>query len=319
MLAFPEGIPSKGQEAMKKWIDFIQRMPKVRLSDLYHLVVKSTEVLPKLSVIETPNGCFSGVENDYIFQQAVRYGTNEFDFVDFIQHILSSTSVAVDLGANIGTHSVAMAKLASSGRIFAFEAQSLTFSILQNNLLLNKCRNVTAYRFAVSNENHRLLSMQPFTFSAMNINNGDLKVDLSGTCGDLVLSRTLDSFDFDQLDFIKLDIQGSEVRAIEGAVNLIGKYRPFLFVEIEEQHLRAMGASTKELIELVLSLDYAIYRLETVYPCDHICVPREKVDHFEGGIAPKLQARLSQRVYGSRVEVQFKKDSDQNYFHLNVS
>jgi len=190
----------------KRIVDFTRRMPKVRRRDLYHLVVKQTDALPKLSVIETPNGFFCGVENDYIFQQAIRYGTNEFHFVDVIKHIFSSTSVAIDLGANNGTHSIAMAKLASSGRIFSYEAQSLTFSILQNNLLLNKCRNVTAYRFAVTNENHRSLSMQPFTFSARNINNGDIKVDLSGTCGDLVLSRTLDSFDFDQVDFIKLVI-----------------------------------------------------------------------------------------------------------------
>ena len=55
------------------------------------------------------------------------------------------------------------------------------------------------------------------------INNAALQIDLEGALGDFTLTRTLDSFKFKKIDFIKMDIQGSELMALEGAKNLILK------------------------------------------------------------------------------------------------
>ena len=86
-----------------------------------------------------------------------------------------------------------------------------------------------------------------------------------------------------------------------------------MFIEIEEQHLRALATSAKELIELILSFDYSLYRYENSYPCDHICVPIERVETFEKAIAPKLKFKLSKKIFGKKVDLVFAKKSDQNY------
>ena len=191
---------------IKKILKILKAIPSLSPRTLYHLVLKSSvKEIPQIQVIETKNGTFSGLSNDYLFKMAISQGTNEKHFVKLVGYLLGSSSVALDLGGNIGTHSITMSKLVKEGEVITFEPQSLTFSILQNNLLLNKCKNVTSYRFACSDENYKTISMQPFNFVTEPgddyINNGALRVDLNSFVGDLALTRTIDSFNFEKLDF----------------------------------------------------------------------------------------------------------------------
>jgi FkbM family methyltransferase len=303
---------------IKKIFKILKAISSLSPRTLYHLVLKSSvKEIPQIQVIETKNGTFSGLSNDYLFKMAISQGTNEKHFVKLVEYLLGSSSVALDLGGNIGTHSITMSKLVKEGEVITFEPQSLTFSILQNNLLLNKCKNVTSYRFACSDENYKTISMQPFNFVTEPgddyINNGALRVDLNSFVGDLTLTRTIDSFNFEKLDFIKIDIQGSEVKALRGARSTISKFKPYMFLEIEEIHLQAMRSSSKELIELVLSYQYVLYRIENNYPCDHICVPLEKVEDFEKNMATNLGFTISPKISGSKVELLFAHEKDQNY------
>jgi FkbM family methyltransferase len=192
------------------------------------------------------------------------------------------------------------------------------FSILQNNLLLNQCENVQALKFAISDQSHKVICMEPFNFSGNRTNNGALRVSLSESLGDFCVTRTLDSFDFDKVCFLKLDCQGSEFRALKGGGRLIRESRPYIFIEMEEQHLKALESSTQELMEKLFSFSYGIYRIETEYPCDHICVPLEKVDHFEAQIAANYSYPISKMIYGERACVYFKNANDQNYLKVET-
>ena len=274
--------------------------------------------IPKITIETTKHGIFSGFKNDYLFKQAIENGAHEPHFVNLIENLLLPSDNALDIGGNIGTHAILLSKKLTKGRVYTFEPQSLIFSVLQNNLLLNSCDNVRAYRFAISNEDHSTISMQPFTFNKKTINNAALRVDLEGAMGDLTLTRTLDSFKFQKVDFIKIDIQGSEVKALQGAKNLICDQKPIMFIEIEEQYLQELGTSTKELIETIFSLNYVLYRIETDYPCDYICVPSEKVEFFENTILKKLSFKTSKKISGKSVKVFFAKPTDQIYESLEV-
>lgn len=61
-----------------------------------------------------------------------------------------------------------------------------------------------------------------------------------------VLKRTLDSFDFNDVSFMKIDVEGHELEVLKGAENLISRCLPVMLVEIEERHcpgnLRAVPA-----------------------------------------------------------------------------
>ncbi len=278
----------------------------------------SNKSIPSVSIETGKNGIFCGFKNDYLFQEAVKDGIHEPHFVEIVNNLLSPTDIALDVGGNIGTHAILLSKKLSKGKVYTFESQALVFSILQNNLLLNSCSNVISYRFAILDKDHETLSMEPFSFNGKIINNGGLKVDLNKALGDFTLTRTLDSFEFSKVDFIKMDIQGSEVKALRGAKKILLSQRPILFIEIEEQCLRALNSSTKELIETLFSLKYGLYRIENHYPCDYICIPIEKSKTFEDDILNKLSFPISKKIFGKTAIVTFDKETDQIYSDLKV-
>ena len=80
---------------------------------------------------------------------------------------------------------------------------------------------------------------------------------------------------------------------IEGGEELIKKDRPVIAIELEDPCMVMYGYSSKELIPYIQSLGYYIYFLDFTYPCDHICVPIEKLKDFEklfeGKIHPHLE------------------------------
>jgi FkbM family methyltransferase len=302
----------------KRFANRLSALFKLPLSALYKLILKATEPAPNVVVNESSFGTFCGFENDYLYQLALSNGSNEPHFEEIIECLINEDSVVLDVGSNIGTHAILLSKKVKSGLVYAFEPQSLVFSILQNNLLLNNCNNVTSYRFALSDSNSSVIAMEAFSFSGERINNGAIRVDnKGGGYGDLVLTRKLDSFEFPSVDFIKMDIQGSEVKALCGAKELIHKHRPVMFIEIEQRHLEALGYSSKELIEKLLSFDYALYRIENDYPCDHLCIPLEMVDEFERTHKPKLSFTLS-KILGKKVELTFLNKKSQNYETIKV-
>ena len=274
--------------------------------------------IPEITIKSTEHGIFCGFKNDYLFNQAIEKGIHEPHFVELIDNFLLPSDIALDVGGNIGTHAILLSKKLSEGHVYTFEPQSLVFSVLQNNLLLNSCENVTAYRFAISNKDHSTISMKPFTFNKKSINNAALQVDLDDAMGDFTLTRSLDSFKFKKVNFIKIDIQGSEVMALQGAKDLILKHKPIMFIEIEEQYLRDLGTSTKELMEILFTLNYALYRIETSYPCDYICVPIDKSKSFENTVLNKLSFQTSKKIFGKLAKVTFAKTTDQIYEKLEV-
>lgn len=159
--------------------------------------------------------------------------------------------------------------------------------------------------------------MDPMFFGAENINTGGLRVSASGGVGEKTISRTLDSLELPHVDFMKIDIQGSELRALKGASRILSRDRPFIFIEVEERHLNSLGSSSKELIEFILSQGYCLYRIRTQYPCDHICTPIEKDAAFRIKVLSRFPYEVDE-IRGTRVQLSFAQPGDQNYDRIDV-
>jgi FkbM family methyltransferase len=180
----------------------------------------------------------------------------------------------IDLGANIGYHTVTLSKLASKGNVIAAEPLKEVYYNLCANLLLNNCHNVDALNKVCTNENSQFV-MEKIDWS----NSGNCRVEKkANTLEDLKMS--VDSFMLDDVDIptslIKMDVQGSECNVILGGDKHISAFRPVFIVEIEEHHLNAFGKTSKDLLNMFIERDYVLYRIMNEYPCDHIAVPKEK-------------------------------------------
>lgn len=178
-----------------------------------------------------------------------------------------------DVGANIGTHTLALSKTYGTRiKVRAFEAQSFIFNMLCGTIALNNICNVYPHHLAVSNENGQSITINLPDYTKVN-NFGGLEVlpphrsdnhsMVRSGITECVKTIALDSFQED-VDFIKLDIEGMEHLAVQGASRILRECRPFLYVEI-------IKADSQVLFDELKSYNYRIYILKG----NALCIPDE--------------------------------------------
>jgi FkbM family methyltransferase len=135
--------------------------------------------------------------------------------------------IALDIGANIGLHSVRLSKIFKS--VFAFEPTKYNFECLEKNVL--NLSNVKIFNVGLSNKEIQETIRLPIdcstsgAFSIVDFN------DQLETITETIICKTLDSFNINA-DFIKIDTQGFEPFILEGALNTL-QNKPVLLVETE--------------------------------------------------------------------------------------
>jgi FkbM family methyltransferase len=168
------------------------------------------------------------------------------DDIDLIKKLIrfrlknTSKICFYDVGANIGTHTLAIAKSFQDNVVIrSFEAQRTVFYMLCGTIALNGLNNVKAENVAVSDENNNSIQIELPDYMHFN-NFGGLELiapihsdnqNMTKSHSELVATRTLDSYD-EYVDFLKIDIEGMEDKALRGAVKLIDRSRPICFIEI---------------------------------------------------------------------------------------
>jgi FkbM family methyltransferase len=212
-------------------------------------------------------------EGDMI-SDSLRLGKGwEPHFADVARRFIKSASTVIDAGANFGYHTLELARIVgASGKVIAFEPQRIIFQQLCTNIFLNGVLNVWAFPWAVAQEFGTC--PVPGIHQTMQ---GNLGATPLGWGSETVQLVPLDKFIDEQISFIKIDIQGAETACLRGASELIAQHRPILFLEIEEHWLRRLSTSSKELIEELFALDYALFRIETDYPTDFICFHKSQL------------------------------------------
>lgn len=218
-------------------------------------------------------GRFIVFENDALGKVLQTKGDFEPHFLQIVGQIVRPGDLCIDLGANLGYHSVTLARLTGpNGVVLAFEPQRIIFQQLCGNAFLNDLRNIHIFNAAVGAEDG-MIEMDAVNYDHKEVNIGCTKV---GHGGDSVNMMRLDSLKLESVRFIKLDIQGCEERFLDGAAATIAKSRPVMFVEIEEYLLRCFGSSSEQLMNRLLAMNYVLVRILNDYPCDHLAVPAEQ-------------------------------------------
>jgi FkbM family methyltransferase len=173
---------------------------------------------------------------------------------------------AIDCGANIGVHTVEWSKLMTGwGHVLSFEAQERIYYALAGNVALNNCFNARVLNAAVGNVDGIIGIPQPDylkegRYGSMNLKPGpsveNIGQPISYDPAHLAQVRAfrLDSLTVSRVDLIKLDVEGMEIEAIEGAKALIAKHRPYLIIEVIKTDRNRLAA-------LLVSLGYKTFPL----------------------------------------------------------
>ena len=165
----------------------------------------------------------------------------------------------LDCGCNYGFYSFFTASLSKKNYVLAYEASSSTIKEFNKNLSLNNLQNIDCKNLAISDENDKLInfneSINDWESSASH--DSFIKKNTSG-----IKTTTIDIElkDYDLKDFtlcIKLDIEGSEFRAIKGGIEIIKKHAPIIIIEISKYNINQMNSN----FDFFIKYDYIIFDL----------------------------------------------------------
>jgi FkbM family methyltransferase len=150
--------------------------------------------------------------------------------------------VAIDCGANIGVHTVEWANAMTGwGSVLAIEAQERIFYALAGNITINNCFNAFAIHAAVSSESGTLQIpnpnyLVPSSFGSLELRqragNEFIGQPIDYAQNTVAIRKlTIDEIGLPRVDFMKIDIEGMELEALEGARQTIEKSRPMMLIE----------------------------------------------------------------------------------------
>jgi FkbM family methyltransferase len=232
-------------------------------------------------VVSTAIGSFIINRNDTgVGWQLSEYGTYdpiELEAVKELFKVLRSHAenlVALDIGANIGIHSVVLSEqVGPRGVVYAFEPQRIVFNMLAGNIALNSINNVLCHHNAVTDapgpiEIPAFDYGKPMSFGSVELG-GIQKEDIGQIAipgkSETVAGICVDDMDLRQINFIKIDVEGMEIKVLKGAQKSINKFRPFMLVE----HLKS---DQNELISWLKQNSYIIY---LGIGANYLCIPKE--------------------------------------------
>ena len=165
--------------------------------------------------------------------------------------------IVYDFGAYVGLMSIMFSKCVKDGMVFSFEPNPKTYQKLQNNLRINKIKNVKAFNLGVGNKTEiKKMFLRMFESRAKDtILNCENKKSLNVKV--VNISEFVKENNLPLPDFIKIDVEGFGYEALLGLEELIKECKPQLYFEL---HTRKIPG----LIQKLLDLEYDIRFLETM-------------------------------------------------------
>jgi FkbM family methyltransferase len=157
----------------------------------------------------------------------------ERDFLNYIKANHRDQKNIVDLGANIGNHSLFFKRHLMCNTLYCFEPVPHNFNILEKNL--ENFKDTCSFnRIALSNVN----APKPLYNSQLG-NEGGYSLHKYNNEGfnksflvqESIEARTLDSYKLNDITMIKIDVENHEIEVLEGALETIRNNRPIIFIE----------------------------------------------------------------------------------------
>jgi FkbM family methyltransferase len=231
----------------------------------------------------------------------------------FLKRFTAPDAVCLDVGANIGVVTVALAGLAHHGRVIAFEPGAENCRYLRRNVSLNDLKNVDVVQAAVGRRaGEATLSVLPQHPAGSSLSSETA----DGCLLEQVTVLTLDTYlrDFPRLDVVKVDIEGSEPDLLDGARQSFARLRPILIVECNPIPLAAFHNHTVEGLYARLASLGPVYRLAAggqaipLHRCGDLkrLLDHESIVELISGIPPATAAReASWRSMARRLRDEF--------------
>lgn len=179
------------------------------------------------------------------------------EITDVLKKNVKKGDTVVDIGAHIGYFTIILSDLVGNdGKVIAFEPNPITFSILKKNIETNSLSNVILENLAISD-------IESEQYIKESNESAGSSIDKNYTDGIKINTITLDKyFENKEINFIKMDVQGSEFNILNGGIKTFKK-KPKCIIEIHPTIFDSKGEkiSSKEIINMLKNCNYNIFNV----------------------------------------------------------
>ena len=213
------------------------------------------------------------------FEEHLKADAHAAGEIEFLVSIVQPGMRILDIGANRGVVSVALARaVGPTGRVYAFEPVPEYFAALKENLARNRADNVEAFPLALGDREGPLPFYQRGEASGITPGEGAAPLTVQGATVDRFLADQA----IDHIDLMSLDCEGSELRVFQGAASLLREQAPRIFCELHHDYLRHLGSSARDVAAFLEGFGYQVKPLQVealgtrpaLEECSHIYAHR---------------------------------------------
>lgn len=258
-------------------------------------------------------------DSDSFYTQRLQAGPYQKQNLLHLRKLCPNPRTVLDIGMNIGMNTIEYATWAK--RVVGFEPVPTTYQVALDNIAMNQkefdsetgwwkedeewasleitgqieTHNValgpedkTIEMHIKKNDGHNRVANDNGDFKT--VNGKDIKRN-TGYPRVSIEQKVLDNYQFDDIDIIKIDVEGYELLVLEGAIDTIERNRPIVQIECVEIQPRAFGRTMQELLDYFADRDYIITTADgRVQPfefqhvprmMDRFMIPRERTDLYD--------------------------------------
>jgi FkbM family methyltransferase len=272
------------------------------------LAQRARRVFPNMPIpLRLPFGAWWMAEQSALDHELMH---SEFEAaeMDFVRNILRPGMTVVDAGAHHGLYSLLASKcVGEAGRVVAFEPSPRECDRMINNLRVNRSPNVGLMQCALGN---RVGTAELFLGNGSQDWCNSLRPREPADTSPSVrvplrrLDDMLGELGIDEVDFLKMDVEGAELSVLQGAPKLLGcAPRPAILAEVQDVRTLPWGYLSREIVDYLSSLNYKWFsiaaggNLEPVpcgldsYHANLVALPAERVEEFLALLAEGSSSR----------------------------
>ena len=207
---------------------------------------------------------FVNKNEDKHFKDVLTHKSYQLRNLCFLRKCCPIRPIIIDVGAHIGENTIEYATWAS--KVYGFEPCISSFNLALKNIYYNQhhwnkkkwwwylnskgsldmTARVNVYNVGLGNKKENV-KMRHYT------NSGHTQISEKGN--ELVKIKTLDSYNYDAVDIIKMDVEGYELFVLEGAKQTIERCRPVIQLEVNETHLKNFNVKPEQLFNFFNDID----------------------------------------------------------------
>jgi FkbM family methyltransferase len=201
--------------------------------------------------MKTDNECGQAILRDGIF---------EYPLIEWCQQYLSPNGTFIDVGAHMGTYSIILSSYCK--QVYSFEPQGSTFECLNQGINANKITNIITHNVGIGSK-EEMLSLSHVSEDGGGsslLNNISDMTGLKTLSQEVVDVVPLDSYEINNINLIKIDVEGFELEVLKGAVKTLERnnYPPILFEAWPNEWYQEQR---EELIDYAKGLGYNIHKV----------------------------------------------------------